>query len=260
MNRNHEIAPGGTLKDLKTGETMHSSIGAWEEANALYAGQSELSRNHGPLVVYDIGMGVAANAIALLTALQGAWRPVHLVSFENDPSGLAFALENFDAFPYLRGWEGVLERLLREKVIRGADLTWELHVGDFAELDLNPLPLADLVYFDFYSPKVSGPLWSVEIFEKVREACSKDARLITYSSATHARVAMLLAGFYVGPGLSTSAKSETTLATTKKDALSTHLGADWLAKLERSSRVVPFGWEEARKDEVLQRLRSHPQF
>ena len=266
MNRNHEIAPGGTLKDLITGETMHSSIGAWEEAHSLYVGQSDLGAARpgrpGPLVVYDVGMGVAANATALLEAARSHPIPsVHVVSFENDPSGLALALEHLDAFPYLRPWEPRLRELLRSGRIRHGGLQWDLHVGDFAALSLEGVPPADLIYFDFYSPKVCGPLWGVEIFSKLRAACAPGARLITYSSATHARVAMLLAGFFVGRGRATSAKSETTLAAPSREGLGKELlGEEWLAKLTRSSRAVPFGWDPGRKDEVIARLRRHPQF
>ncbi len=267
MNRNHEIAPGGTLKDLITGETMHSSIGAWEEANSVYVGQSDLDRpGRGiPLVVYDIGMGVAANAIALLDADQspklGPTSPIHVVSFENDPSGLALALENLDSFPYLRLWEPRLRELLKRGRIEQERIQWDLHVGDFAAMSLEGFPRADLIYFDFYSPKVCGPLWAVEIFSKLKSACAPGARLITYSSATHARVAMLLAGLFVGRGRSTPAKSETTLAALSMENLGTApLGGEWLGKLLRSSRAVPFGWEEGQKNEVLERLRRHPQF
>ena len=47
---------------------------------------------------------------------------------------------------------------------------------------------------------------------------------MTYSAATPTRVTLLLAGFYVGSGVSTGMKGETTVAATRRVALGSLLG------------------------------------
>ena len=93
------IFPNGTasLKPKGTTEPMHSSIGAWTEAQSLYVGPSRLQErltdaSTTPLVVYDVGMGIAANALAALQCAlnipSSTRRGLHVVSFENDLNGL----------------------------------------------------------------------------------------------------------------------------------------------------------------------------
>jgi hypothetical protein len=73
------------------------------------------------------------------------------------------------------------------------------------------------------------------------------------------RVALLLGGFYVGAGLSTGTKRETTVAATAESTLVAPLGARWLERWQRSSARAPFG-ESILSAEAERLLRAHPQF
>jgi hypothetical protein len=57
-----------SLRSLEHGETMHPAIGPVAEAEALYVRQLKIrervSQHSGPFVVWDVGLGAAANAIA----------------------------------------------------------------------------------------------------------------------------------------------------------------------------------------------------
>ena len=110
----HELVrfPNGTasLKPLAGREAMHSSIGPWLEANQVYVEQAGLSdrlKQPGrPLVLFDVGMGIAANAIAAIVCAEKTKTPVRrfqIISFENDLDGIIQALRNTDQFPYLKG-------------------------------------------------------------------------------------------------------------------------------------------------------------
>lgn len=282
MKKNHElmIFENGriSLKDQALGEAMHSWIGPWEEANSIYIEQSDLKSRLDslrPLVIYDVGLGIAANALAALRCVRSARhqaasgervRPLHLVSFENDPSGLATALENSDAFPFFKGEEATLCTLLKDgfwNCKEGFGDFWELKVGDFATSvaqGFRSFPAPDLIFYDFYSPKAQPGLWALEYFSALKQISAPDAVLVTYSVATSVRVALLLAGFYVGRGGSTSAKLETTLAARRLEDLRNPLGADWLAKLRRSSRCLPPGFAPAERESVISRIAELPQF
>ena len=53
------------------------------------------------------------------------------------------------------------------------------------------------------------------------------------------RVALLLAGFFVGRGGATGEKHETTVAATDRELLAQPLGAEWLRRVERSTCGAP---------------------
>lgn len=256
-----------SLASPEHGEAMHSSIGPWEEALTIYVGQSDLAKRAGrgdgkPIVIYDLGLGIAANAIAALRD-QKVRLTVWLVSFENDLGGLKTALANPARFPFLAPHLDLLRELLERRIVERENFRWELREGDFLEQDLSA-DAPELVYFDFYSPKSGSALWSIDVFRKLREAMEKRRAfkplLLTYSAATPVRAGLLLAGFFVGKGVSTTAKSETTIAALEMDALSSPLDCEWLKKLERSDRFAPFGMEGHSRAEIISRIRSLPQF
>jgi queuine tRNA-ribosyltransferase len=250
-----------TIQDSRSSESMHSSIGPWEEACQIYVKQAQfelrLSQSPSkPLVIYDIGLGIGANALATIDTLFQLpidpcqkQRKVEIISFETDPSGIAFALEHLNAFPFMRKYEHILRELLKTGTTyffsdSGIEFNWSLHVGDFRKW-LGLTPPAELIYFDLYSPKVSPELWSLDSFELCFQAAvthsdpSRETKLITYCSATSVRSALLLAGFHVGIGVSTPAKRDTTLASTNLSSLNQPLDSRWIEHLKRSAKPFP---------------------
>jgi queuine tRNA-ribosyltransferase len=234
-------------------EAMHSSIGAWEEANTLYVGQSGLmerlmTQEPAPLVLYDVGMGIAANAPAAIACWRKVnGRPLQIVSFENQTDGLRLALKHSERFPFFD--VPMLECLLAHGRYIEPGLVWELREGDFVRVNLAHEPEPEVVFWDFYSPgSADNALWGYTSFARIWAACAKrrdsgqTVTLTTYSSATAVRAAMLLAGFQVGVGAATSAKRETTVASTRCQELARPLDHRWLMKFERSDKPLPADW------------------
>lgn len=286
MKNHHELVifENGriSLKDLALDEAMHSKIGPWEEAHSIYIAQSNLSNrlqvlegNSEPLVLFDIGLGLAANSLAALHCRRQLVeagkkvRKLRIVSFENDPEGLKLALKNREQFPFFEGFENLLEELLSKGFWKspaeessagelfGPEVTWELCLGDFQNYvengfgqGLNSLH-PEVIFYDFYSPKSQPQLWQVEYFAALRRAAHPHAILVTYSVATAVRVAMVLGGFYMGQGVRTPAKLETTVAACRTVDLAHPLGSAWIDKLRRSTKIFPFGYEEADRDRIL---------
>lgn len=271
-----------SLREIKSGEVMHSSVGPREEATLLYIEQSRLAErltpennkdNNHALTLFDVGLGAATNALAALQCFKKAHgeskkvRPLKLISFENDPSGLQLALENSDKFPFFENFEKAVSDLLSTGHWQSDDhlIDWRLYTGDFRD-HVAKVPCPEVIFFDFYSPKVVPELWTVNMFESLWRLSAKaenlaaGTTLYTYSSSTRVRVALLLAGFFVGYGKNTGAKSDTTVASTQISELARPLDARWLERLERSHASVPHGWDESRKAEMFERVLSHPQF
>jgi queuine tRNA-ribosyltransferase len=223
-----------------------------------------------PLVIWDAGLGAAANAMAAVLcyeelAATGPVRPMRIISFENDLDSLKLAFWRRDLFTYLRhpGPDALLDKgRWQSKNLPG--LSWELMLGDFLEMIPKAAAPPDVIFYDMFSSKTTGSLWTAEAFRKLHAACGeRPAELYTYSCSTATRSAMLAAGFYVARGNSAGAKEETTIAITE-GALGRNrrplLDREWLAKWERSGARYPFQLPAEQQAEIDRVIRSHPQF
>ncbi len=258
------------VRHLGHGEVMHPSVGPWREANLLYVEQTRLAERladlgAAPLRIYDVGLGAGANAVAALACAaetpSKARRRLEIVSFEVDLAPLRLALSDEAGFGYLAPWREAAQTLMRERRFQGDGVEWTLELGDALEgLGKAPRP-ADLVFFDPFSPEKNPRLWTRPALAEVRAACRDDgsgALLVTYSASTRVRTALLLTGFFVGAGRAVGTKQETTVASTRLDALERPLGPEWLDRWRRSTAKAPPG-EEA-TDGLEAALAAHPQF
>src|SRR6187455_2439740 len=94
-----------SLRSRSNGETFHPVIGPMAEAVALHVQQQRLVdralATPEPFVIWDVGLGAAANAVAVLEAF--AARPsarVEIYSFDRTTGPLDFALRHADALDY----------------------------------------------------------------------------------------------------------------------------------------------------------------
>lgn len=256
-----------TLKDAESLQEMHSRVGPWTEARTVYAQASRIANRFiapGTLVLHDVGMGTGANALAALHALETAeiapGSRLVIESFETKLDGARFALTHLDRFPFLAAYADRLSELLEKRILRfsqGAlDVEWRLFEGDYYEC----LPHArkpDLIYYDFYAPKAAPGLWTEEKFARLREFLGDgDCELYTYSAATPVRIALLLAGFYIGQGTRTRIKAETTAAATRYELLENPCGRKWLDKLDTSTSLD----ELENSAQLRARGKAHPQW
>ncbi len=218
----------------------------------------------GPVVLYDVGMGIAANAVAAIQCalVTGARRDLHVVSFEKFTDGVKLALENSASFPFLQPLNTQIRTLIEKGSIEiSSNIFWELRAGDFVQQSA-VCGAPEIVFYDFYSPKQDPSLWNYQAFLHLfhkcasRLACGKPSTLTTYCSATAVRSAMMLAGFFVGTGKGTETKRETTIASSLLTELERPLSKAWLDKLERSSNPLPQDWPRDRKQEALQLIKG----
>lgn len=253
-----------------SGEIMHSRTPPMEEARRVYVDQANLAEKlrapGGPLVLWDVGLGAAANAVAAFhchrtqTAL-GSVRALHLVSFENDLDSLRLALAHADRFPYLH--ESGAAELLRDGCWRAPGLSWQLVPGDFVETMAHAPAPPEVIFYDMFSPKTCGPAWMLATFRQLFAICgASSATLCTYTLSTASRAAMLAAGFWVARGRSAGEKAETTIALTRTAVCEHHelLGTEWLAKWERSAAKFPADVSPEERTAFERLIRKHAQF
>lgn len=255
-----------SVRDAEAGEVMHPVIGAAVESERLYVAQSRLGARllepcDGPLVLFDVGLGAAGNALAAIRAARAApagRRPLAVVSFERELGALTLAASAEGAARL--GWSAqdaaAARALLQGGRHEEPGISWRLELGDALErLDAEPLR-ADLVYWDPFSPKVNGALWTAGAFARLAARCAPGAALFTYSTATATRAGLLLAGFVVGHGDASGPKEETTAAALPPARPARPLDARWLARLARSSAPFP---PDAPGD-ALALISARPQF
>ncbi len=273
----HETSPGQfTICHIPSREVMHPVADPMEEARTLYVGQSRLQEKlkdttEAELVIWDVGLGSAMNAMAAINAYEEACieqekplRPVRIVSFENDLNSLKLALKHPQSFKHLRhsGPATVVEKHHWNSKL--GPLLWDLLEGDFLD-NLWKAPTPDIIFFDPFSLNTNSTVWTLECFKKIFEICGHHpAELFTYSGSTAVRAMLLGAGFFVAKGPPSGNRKETTIALTPAAALlnESHiqLTQNWLQQWERSSAKFPQTLEVTEHPEFESRIRSHPQF
>ncbi|MEO6054941.1 MAG: tRNA guanosine(34) transglycosylase Tgt [Chthoniobacterales bacterium] len=264
------------IRHVASGEIMHSRTSPMEEARSLYVEQSHLAERlridatrDQPLVIWDVGLGAGANAMAAIECYEKQQTPrkLQIVSFENDLDSLRLAFKNNDKFTYLRhsGPYALLKHSTWESKSHPG-LSWMLIEGNFIEvLTQSPFP-PDIIFYDMFSSKTCSEAWTLDAFSRLFTACQgRSVQLFTYTCSTAARVAMLAAGFHVARGRNAGEKVETTIAFTPEAQphIAQHfeiLGDEWLTKWKRSGAKFPVEISEEAHPAFEKIILEHAQF
>lgn len=293
-----------SLHSLAYGETFHPVIGPVAEAEALYVKQlrlrERLQQHSGEFVIWDVGLGAAANALTVLRATQDLACPIRLVSFDCTTEPLAFALQHAVAMGYFGGYEKQTRAILDQHAVQFSDgahrVSWQFHLGDFPALiscssrgneaqtdsgfklhGSDPsnepphvgcynFPPPHAILFDAFSPAKNPAMWTLPLFTNLFRQLNpqRPCALPTYSRSTIMRVTLLLAGFFVGVGHATGEKEETTIAANTLALLSDPLDRRWLDRARRSHSAEPMVEGVYRIAPLTagswEKLQAHPQF
>ena len=265
-----------SVRSVREQETFHPVIGPEQEAETLYVRQLNLAERIGassePFVLWDVGLGAAANAIVALRHLIPVGGRIKVLSFDHTLEPMRFALRGSEHLGYLRGWEEDLGTLVRDKRLqmkRGAlEIDWKVVEGDFSTLIESGIELEPphAVFFDAYSPATNTAMWTLKVFSGLFQKLdpARPCSLATYSRSTLVRATLLRAGFYVGSGYATGEKEETTIAANRPELVPALLGADWLNRAARSTSAEPLTEpiyaQRPLSGVTKQILERHPQF
>ena len=267
-----------SVHSLAHAETFHPVIGPVAEAEALYVRQlhmvERVGKHEGEFVIWDVGLGAAANVLTVLRATRALSCSIRIVSFDHTLEPLEFALQNTQHLEYLIGYEARLSLLVRDRKIAFRDgsqiVAWEMHEADFPSLmagrNATALIKPHAIMFDAFSPAKNPAMWTQPLLANVFRLLDpqQPCALPTYSRSTMLRVTLLLAGFFVGAGHATGEKEETTIAANALTLIEEPLDRRWLERAHRSTSAEPM-WEphyrQARlAPETWEKLQQHPQF
>jgi hypothetical protein len=274
-----QVASGAwSVRARIEGETFHPVIGPQAEAEALYVRQMQIASRAAAakreFVVWDVGLGAAANVLTVLRSLTEVPARVRIESFDHTAAPLKFALTHASELGYVVGFEDPVRNLLAHGETRfqvgACEISWRFHKADFptwlASAETTSVPGPDAILFDAFSPARNPAMWSLGIFRGLRQRVPQDAggTLATYSRSTLLRVTLLLAGFHVGAGEATGEKEETTFAAADPSLVTRPLDATWLGRAIRSTSAEPLHESVYRQcplsEESRKALESHPQF
>lgn len=213
-----------TLREPTLREQMHPLGNPFQEGLCLYVRPCAVEerlrfQEVAPLVVWDVGLGMGANAAALLSTARGCFgsgaRKLELHSFENAPEGFQCAVEHPDRFPYLN--DAIFSAVLKSWAYADEHLSWRVHVGDFFE-QLANAPAPEVIFYDPFSRGVNPLFWSEATFGRLFEITKdKAAVLATYANARTVRQMMANAGWQVAVGPGFGNRNQTTLAVNEKE-------------------------------------------
>jgi tRNA U34 5-methylaminomethyl-2-thiouridine-forming methyltransferase MnmC len=270
--------PNGTfsIHSLAEGETFHPVVGPVAEAQALYVNQLKLRERvrsqTGEFVIWDVGLGAAANVLTALRATRGLSCSLRVISFDRTIAPLQFALRHSAALGYLADYESAVRDLLQtgraDFKQEQQSVRWRLCLGDFPQFlrQPGPAPAPHAIMFDAFSPAKNPAMWTAPLFTDLFHALDpgRPCAMPTYSRSTMLRVTLLLAGCYVGIGRATGEKEETTIAANTLDLIDEPLPAAWLRRARRSKSAEPLREPVYRQahlsPETWEKLRKHPQF
>jgi tRNA U34 5-methylaminomethyl-2-thiouridine-forming methyltransferase MnmC len=281
-------SPAYTLVKLASGvhsvhsvadrETFHPVIGPSAEAQALYVRQvrllERLKAREGEFVIWDVGLGAAANVLTVLRATRAIPCSLRILSFDHTLEPLRFALAHQAALGYFDAYAPLVSDLLERHDVsatfQSQNVHWRAHVADFPALLGTPeaweFSKPDAIMFDAFSPARNPAMWTQPLFNRIFELLDPNRPCIlpTYSRSTLLRVTLLLAGFYVGIGHATGEKEETTVAANTRALISEPLDRTWLQRAHRSTSAEPLAAPVYRQAplsaDTWEKLRRHPQF
>ena len=274
-----QLANGAhSVHSLAHRETFHPVIGPVAEAEALYVRQlrlrERLARHAGEFVIWDVGLGAAANVLTVLRATGDLPVSLRVVSFDHTLEPLEFALRHREALGYFTGYEAPVTTLLQEQRVEFTTgqraVEWTLQLADFPNLLAQPaagqLPKPHAILFDAFSPAKNPAMWTLPLFTNLHRQLDpqRPCALPTYSRSTLLRVSLLLAGFFVGAGHATGEKEETTIAANTLALIDEPLDQIWLQRARNSTSAEPLHEPVYRQTklsaETWEALRRHPQF
>lgn len=260
-------------------ETFHPVIGPAAEAQALYVRQLHLPDRiaaHGrEFVVWDVGLGAAANVLTVFTSTKDVDCKLRVISFDRTIQPLEFAVQHANELGYVAGYEEPIHQLLKNGAVEFShqkqSVHWELRVSDFPEwlgkeAKMRSVPTPDAILYDPFSLAKNPKMWTPQVFSNVFQLLNpqQPCAMPTYSRSTILRVTLLLAGFHVGAGHATGEKEETTIAANTLSLLNEPLGLEWLRRARISGSAEPM-WEGVYRQIPLshsswEKLIHHPQF
>ncbi|MBS3164306.1 hypothetical protein J4439_02655 [Candidatus Woesearchaeota archaeon] len=199
------------------GELLHPLRGAVAEAVRRYVVPcriAELARQHGRVMVLDIGFGLGYCATAAIDAADA----VRVVSLERSRIPLRSVPRVSPQLAHYHLATRVARECLtaRSSTVREGSRELTLVLGDARRSVPRLREQFDAVFLDAPAPRLCPELWSVEFFQALRGVMHEDALVVTYQGAEIVRAGLVEAGFSIAESVETEPGLHGTLASLQR--------------------------------------------
>jgi tRNA U34 5-methylaminomethyl-2-thiouridine-forming methyltransferase MnmC len=212
-------------------ECYHTKAGAFSEAIKKFVEPSDFKNTlegKDKVLILDICFGLGYNSLAAINEIRKYYKDIeiNIYCLENDYKILEEIINlNLDILEYKMLKKMIVEMIdINNKNISNKNNTIDRY--QFSDLNVNFYFLIgdavdsikmvdkgiDFIYLDPFSPKKCPNLWTESFFSNIKNVCSKDAILFTYSCARIVRDNLKNAGFGIKDGPVFGRRSPGTIA------------------------------------------------
>lgn len=189
-----------TLYSSEFDECYHSTFdGALSESlNKHIIPAFSLIKEKEKIVILDICFGLGYNTLATIyyCKTNNIKSKIEIISPELDEQ-LVKSLKDFDYPKEFDIFQDIIHSVSDNLFYEDEQFKISVMIGDARETLKNIDKNFDIVYQDAFSPKNNPLLWTKEYFDLIKDLCSKDIVLTTYSSSTNVRMGLWEAGFKI---------------------------------------------------------------
>lgn len=240
------------------GDIYHSKIGAYTESLEKFITPSDILNrldNTSCINVLDVCFGLGYNSKVLLNFVLSLHRlqKINLTCIEIDPQILLKSIEiNFEGYdPDLKlFFDSFLHKTYYATVQNSSfppnpfsdslgSFALNLFVDDARNVVASLNSTFDLIFLDPFSPQKSPSLWTLNFIQHLYRLLNHNGSLITYSSSSSIRGAMIDSGFFIGNTLPVGRKSPGTIAYKQENFILHHLSRHQ-NELLASKSGIPF--------------------
>lgn len=173
------------------------SVGAYTESLHKFVNGTSIIKRAGEkdIRLLDICFGVGLNlAVTFDEALKnGITNRIHAVSVEKDAT-LINIVKNTNILMPANGYK-VVRSLLDNQ--RADNFSMELYIQDAVDFIYSLNHKFDVIYFDPFSKKHNGEMWSDNMFCKLYSLLETGGVLTTYASGKSIKESLVNAGFFI---------------------------------------------------------------
>ena len=173
------------------------SVGAYTESLHKFVNGTSIIKKAGEkdIRLLDICFGVGLNlAVTFDEALKnGITNRIHAVSVEKDAT-LIYIVKNTNILMPANGYK-VVRSLLDNQ--RADNFSMELYIQDAVDFIYSLNHKFDVIYFDPFSKKHNGEMWSDNMFCKLYSLLETGGVLTTYASGKSIKESLVNAGFFI---------------------------------------------------------------
>lgn len=188
------------------GEWFHSRKGACNEAQQTYVEAANITQRaqRPQLNILDVCYGLGYNTAAALDEIRqtNAHCQIVVKALELEVEVPRRAIAHNLLHHYSTPTQQILHSLATNHTAKTQTLSAELLLGDARQQIQRVIEqgwLADVIFFDPFSPPHCPQLWTVEFFQQVAQCLNPQGGvLVTYSCAAAVRAAMKICGLLIG--------------------------------------------------------------